>query len=436
MTAPSVLPALLLSLPLVLTACWAGGVVGRRLGQPPVIGEIAAGLLLGPSLLGHVWPAASAVLLPPALVPVLDTLGQLGLLCFMFLLGRELDPQTVRTESRTAGTVALAGLAVPLLCGALLALPLYGPYAPKGAGRLPFTLFLAVALSITAFPVLARILTDRGLTGTRLGALALTCAALADVLAWTLLALVAALARSASPLVVLGTFALTVAFAAAMLCVVRPLLARFLARARPGPAATLVLLLGGLCLSALATDHLGIHAIFGAFLFGAATPRDAPTLRQATCGLAQFTVPFLLPLFFVSTGLRTDIGTLGPHLDRWLLCAAILLVAGATKWGGTALVARTRGLEWRDALALGALMNCRGLTELIALTTGRELGLLSPELFTMLVLVALSATALTAPALTALMRDRAPARDREPRAPDASPKGRESLTLPACPPET
>ncbi|MEU2790536.1 cation:proton antiporter [Streptomyces sp. NPDC007100] len=411
MTTPSVLPALLLSLPLVLTACWAGGALCRRLGQPPVIGEIAAGILLGPTLLGRAWPAATATLFPPGLTPVLDSLGQLGLLSFMFLLGRELDPQEVRGDRRTALTVALTGLAVPLLCGVLLALALYGPYAPETAGRLPFALFLGITLSITAFPVLARILTDRDLTGTRLGTLALTCAALDDVLAWSLLALVAALARSTSTVTVLWTLLLTVAFAALMLRVVRPLLARLLRRTRP--AVTFVLLTGGLFLSALATDRIGVHAILGAFLFGVAAPHDLPSVRQVAEGMSQFVIPLLLPLFFASTGLRIDIGTLGPYPSAWLWCAAILLVASAAKWGGTALAARARGLDWRGALSLGALMNCRGLTELIVLTAGLDLHLIGAQLYTMLVLVALTATALTSPALTALTPPAGTKRERE-----------------------
>ncbi|MFE7311625.1 cation:proton antiporter [Streptomyces sp. NPDC057555] len=405
MTAPSALPALLLSLPLVLTACWAGGALCRRLGQPPVIGEIAAGILLGPSLLGRAWPEATARLFPAGLTPVLDALGQLGLLCFMFLLGRELDPKALRGEQRTAFTVGLAGFALPALCGALLACVLYGRYAPATAGRLPFTLFVAVALSITAFPVLARILGDRGLAGTRLGTLALTCAALDDALAWSLLALVAALAHSTSTLTALWTILLTAAFAALMLLVVRPLLARALRRTRP--AAGFVLLVGGLCLSALATDRIGVHAILGAFLFGVATPHDSAPSRQVANGIRQFATPLLLPLFFAGTGLGIDIGTLGPHPTDWLWCAAILLVASGAKWGATALAARVSGLDWRGALSLGALMNCRGLTELIVLTTGRDLHLISPELYTMLVLMALIATALTSPALTALIRPRA-----------------------------
>ncbi|MGW9045346.1 cation:proton antiporter domain-containing protein [Streptomyces lydicus] len=417
MTAPSILPALLLSLPLVLTACWAGGAVCKRLGQPPVIGEIAAGILLGPSLLGRVCPAATATLFPPDLAPVLDAMGQFGLLCFMFLLGRELDPEVVRGERRTLLTVALTGLVLPLLCGALLGLALYGRYAPETAGRLPFALFLGVALSITAFPVLARILADRGLTRTRLGVMALTCAAVDDVLAWSLLALVAALSGSTSITAALRTVLLAVAFTVLMLRVVRPLLARVLRRT--GAVTTFALLTCCLCLAALTTDRIGVHAVLGAFLFGAATPRDSPSVHQVAQGMSQFAVPFFLPLFFISTGLRMDIGTLGPHLTPWLWCGAILLVASAAKGGGTVLAARAHGSDWRGALSLGALMNCRGLTELIVLTAGLDLRLIGPELYTMLVLVALTATALTSPALTALMRQEPPERQRSRSAPSS-----------------
>ncbi|MFF6983647.1 cation:proton antiporter [Streptomyces sp. NPDC008343] len=402
MSAAETMPALLVAVPAAVLACQAGASVLRRLGQPPVIGEITMGIVLGPSLLGWLWPDAQRWLFPESVLPYTSVLGQLGLLAFMFLVGLELDLGTLRGNSRTVLAVSLAGILLPLGLGALLAFPLYNQLAPDGVESTPFLLFVAVAMSITAFPVLARILVDRGLYGTPLGALAMACAAVDDVAAWCMLALVVAFSTAGSPFDALTAAGLTVAFGAAMLLVVRPLLARW-ARGRTdraGEGVVLVLLFSGLSLSALATDLIGVHTLFGAFLFGVATPRSHRRIEASAARLRAVMVPVLLPLFFVHTGLSTQIGTLAADPVHWLWTGALLVIAVLGKWGGAAGAARACGQSWRQAMSLGALMNCRGLTELVVLSIGLELGVIGPELFTMLVLVALITTAVTSPAVS------------------------------------
>ncbi|MFD9214694.1 cation:proton antiporter [Streptomyces sp. NPDC059544] len=407
MSAAEIMPAVLVAVPAAILACQAGAALLRRFGQPPVIGEIAMGIVLGPSLLGWLWPEAQHWLFPESVLPYTSVLGQLGLLGFMFLVGLELDLGALRGSSRTAVAVSQAGMLVPLGLGALLALPLYSRLAPDGVGFVPFALFMAVAMSVTAFPVLARILVDRGLYGTPLGALAMACAAVDDVAAWCLLALVVALTAAGSPFDALSAAGLTVAFGVAMVLVVRPLLARWAARGRADRAndgVVLVLLFSGLCLSALATDLIGVHTLFGAFLFGVATPRGHRRVEASAARLRAVVVPVLLPLFFVHTGLSTEIGALAADPAQWLWTGALLAVAVLGKWGGAAGAARMCGRPWREAMSIGALMNCRGLTELVVLTIGLELGVIGPDLFTMLVLVALITTALTAPAVSHFRR--------------------------------
>ncbi|MFD9336355.1 cation:proton antiporter [Streptomyces sp. NPDC060028] len=424
---PDPLPAVLLAVPAVILACRAGASLVRRFGQPAVIGEIATGILLGPSLLGWLWPASQAWLFPSSVIPFTGMLGNIGLLAFMFLVGLELDLGALRGHSRTAFGVSGASIALPLALGVPLALGLYAGYAPDGVGRLPFVLFVAVSVSVTAFPVLARILTDRGMYATPTGALAMACAAVDDVAAWCLLAVVVAVTTSSSAMGAVVTAALTVGFVVLMLKVVRPLLARIVARATEDGAGAdsgsgsgsdpvsgsghrdgilLAVLFSGLCLAALATDRIGIHALFGAFLFGVVTPRGNPHVARSAGRLRAVTMPLLLPLFFVHTGLKTDLALLAADPVQWLWAGAVLAVAVGGKWGGSALAARATGRPWPQAMTLGALMNCRGLTELVVLNIGLELGVIGPKLFTMLVLMALVTTAITAPAVDRLERRR------------------------------
>ncbi|MFD1659488.1 cation:proton antiporter [Streptomyces caeni] len=392
---------LLIAIPTVILACRAGAGLLRRAGQPPVVGEIAIGIVLGPSLLGWIWPSAEHWLLPEAVLPYIETLGNIGLLAFLLLAGLELNLSAIRGHGRTAVAVGQMSIALPLALGALLAFGMYKTLAPKGVGMLPFVLFIALAMSITAFPVLARILTDHGLYRTSVGTLTMTCAAVGDVTAWCLLAAVVAVATGGSPTGALVTAALTAAFLVVMVYVVRPLLARWAARAERGSdSVVLVVLFSGLCLSALATEAIGVHALFGAFVFGAVCPRGSRTIERSAARTRAFTMPVLLPLFFVSTGLRADLALLVDNPVLWLWFLAVLAVAVLGKWGGSTGAARMAGWPWRGAMSIGVLMNCRGLTELVVLDIGLQLGVIGPDLFTVLVLMALLTTAVTTPALT------------------------------------
>ncbi|MFD5796289.1 cation:proton antiporter [Streptomyces diastatochromogenes] len=417
MPAADPLPDVLVAVPAVILACQTGAWLMRRLGQPPVVGEIATGIVLGPSLLGWISPAGLHWLFPDTVLPYIGLLGNLGLLAFMFLVGLELDLGTLRGHSRTAITVSQAGIALPLVLGSLLGLGMYGSFAPHGVGRADFVLFIAVSMSITAFPVLARILTDRGLYRTPLGALAMACAATDDVTAWCLLAVVVALSTSGSPYEAVTAALLTAGFLALMVGLGRPLLARWTSRAGRVPDGIgMVVLFSGLCLSALITDRIGVHALFGAFVFGVITPRGSRTVERCAEQLRAFTLPVLLPLFFVVTGLRTDVSALAGDPVQWLWGLAVLAVAVIGKWGGSTGAARATGRPWREALAIGALMNCRGLTELVVLNVGLELGVIGQDLFTILVLMALLTTVVTSVALSRLVRP-APATE-EPEEPE------------------
>ncbi|MCX5166576.1 cation:proton antiporter [Streptomyces antibioticus] len=389
------LPDLLIAVPAVILLCALGARLVRRAGQPPVVGEIAVGLLLGPSFLGWLLPGAQEWLLPASCLPYL------GLLIFMFLVGHELRIGSLRAQSSTAAAVSMTSIALPLGLGTLLALGMYDSFAPEGMERLPFVLFIAVAMSTTAFPVMARILVDRGMYRTPLDVPALACAAFDDVTAWCLLAAVVAVSSAGSPMEAVTTALSAVGFALFMVAVVRPVPARLTARAErvSTDGMVLVVLFSGLCLSALATDLIGVHALFGAFLFGAVTPRGSRVIEVQTARLRAFAVPVLLPLFFVTTGLRADVGLPAADPVQWLWAGAVLAVAVPAKWGGGTGAARLAGRSWRDAMSIGALMNCRGLTELIVLNVGLGLGVIGQDLFTILVLMALITTAATSPAL-------------------------------------
>ncbi|MFF1560743.1 cation:proton antiporter [Streptomyces sp. NPDC058279] len=405
------LPGVLIAVPVVLLLCRAGAVVMRRCGQPAVLGEIAVGILLGPSLLGWLWPAGQHRLLPAEVLPYLGVLGNLGLVVFMFLVGFELDLGLLRGRGRDVVVVSQAGVVVPLVLGGLLATGMYGSFAPDGVGRGAFVLFVAVAMSVTAFPVLARILTEQGLYGTPVGAVAMACAAVADVVAWCLLAVVVAVAGGGGHGVggAVVTATLAAGFLAAMWWGVRPLLAR--CAGRWGDAGGVVALFIGLCLAAYATDAIGVHALFGAFVFGAVVPRGRAPVERAAHRMGEVVVPVLLPLFFVGSGLRTDIGLLG-GVRAWLWAAAVLVVAIAAKWGAGAGAAWAVGQPVREAVMLGALLNCRGVTELVVLNVGLGLGVIGPEVFTVLVLMTVVTTALTGPVVRRMVvRDTADTAD-------------------------
>jgi Kef-type K+ transport system membrane component KefB len=393
----------------------AGLIVGRLfvyLGQPPVVGEVVAGILLGPSLLGRIAPSVSAYLLPPSVAPLLGVIAQLGVILYMFLVGLELNAGFLRGRAHAAVAISNASIIVPFLLGAGLALGLYSYTSTSDVPFTSFALFLGVAMSITAFPVLARILTDRRIHKTPLGTLALSCAATNDVTAWCLLAFVVGVAQAkiGGALLVIG---LALAYIGFMFLVVRPVAVYLLenlpeARLTRGVAG---LVLVALLLSSLATEVIGVHAIFGAFLLGAVIPHDSAVARAFTHRLEDLVTVLLLPAFFAFTGMRTEIGLVS-GLEQWLVCGLIILVATLGKFGGTLVASRLTGQGWRESAALGTLMNTRGLMELIVLSIGLDLGVISPALFAMMVLMALVTTMATTPILHLLVPDliRRPAR--------------------------
>ena len=391
------LPLLLLQVVVIVVAARLMGGLFRRFHQPAVIGEMIAGILLGPSLLGWLWPQAQAFVFPSTSLGALKLLSQIGVVLFMFIVGIDLDAAHLRRMAHAAVWVSHLSITVPFLLGTALSLMLYRSLAAPGTSFTAFALFMGIAMSITAFPVLARILAERGLTQTPLGATAIACAAVDDVSAWCLLALVVTLAKATALSGALFTFLLTVAFVALMLLVVKPLAARLLR----GEVESEALVAGALAfvfLCALATEVIGIHALFGAFLAGVAMPRHGGVRTYLRRRLETFASALLLPLFFAFTGLRTQVGLLVGWND-WLVCAAVIAVAIAGKLGGSMVAARLTGMRWGDSFALGALMNTRGLVELIVLNLGYDLGILSPRVFSMMVLMALLTTFMTAPLL-------------------------------------
>ncbi|HYO14115.1 MAG TPA: cation:proton antiporter [Thermoanaerobaculia bacterium] len=395
------LSLLLLQVIVILLAARLLGSVFPRIGQPPVIGEMIAGILLGPSLLGLVAPEAQAFLFPADSLGTLRLLSQIGVILFMFVVGIELDVDHLRHKADAALLVSHASIVVPFFLGTACALVLYRTVVPAGIPFTGFALFMGVSMSVTAFPVLARIIEERGLSQTFLGTTAITCAAVDDVTAWCLLAVVVATVSADGLGGALVTIALTVLFIALMLFLVRPRIARWRGDGAHTPIGTtgfLAIVLSFVFVSALATEVIGIHALFGAFLAGVCMPRDSALRQYLRERLETFSSVFLLPLFFAFTGLRTEVGLLDDWTS-WLLCASVVLVAIAGKLGGSTLAARWTGMSWGDSFALGALMNTRGLVELIVLNIGYDLGLLSPRIFTMLVLMALLTTLMTGPLL-------------------------------------
>jgi Kef-type K+ transport system membrane component KefB len=382
-----------------------GQALGRAcawIGQPPVIGEVLAGILLGPSLLGE---RVSALALPAEVAPYLGLIAQFGVVLYMFLVGLELNLGLLRHRAHSLVATAHASILVPFVLGAALAIYLYPRFSSSAVPFTSFALFVGVALSITAFPVLARILTDRGLSRTELGVVALSCAATVDVTAWCLLAFVVGVAR-AEVGAALQVALWTLAFIAFMVVAVRPLWDRLAARweGQPLSRGRVALVFVALLVSALVTEAIGIHAIFGAFLLGAVIPHESNVSRSFVRQLEHLVTVLLLPAFFAFTGMRTRIDLLAEP-SHWLVCGLIVLVATVGKFGGTIVAARLTGLAWRDAAALGALMNTRGLMELIVLNVGLDLGVISPTLFAMMVLMALATTMATAPVLKLLGLD-------------------------------
>jgi len=404
---PVTLAHVLLSMAvIVLAARGMGSAFERWLGQPAVMGEIVAGLLLGPSVLGAIMPSAQAFVLAPDAAPHLGIIAKVGVVLFMFLVGLELDTKLLRGSTHATVAISHASIIVPFVLGTALATYLYPRYSSDDISFTTFALFVGVSMSVTAFPVLARILTDRRVSHTPLGTTAIACAAVDDVTAWCLLAVVSGVATSQmnGAFQTLGWVAL---YVAVMIVVVRPLLGRLAAREekRTGPVSldVLAIVFACLLLSAVATESIGIHALFGAFLAGAVLPHDGRLAEQLRARLEDVVVVLLVPVFFAFTGMRTQIGLVSTSSDI-LSCLAVIGVATAGKFGGTLVAARFSKMSWRESSALGILMNTRGLMELIVLNVGLDMGVLSPTLFTMFVLMAVATTFATTPIFAAITR--------------------------------
>jgi len=396
------LPTLVLQIAVIIVVARAVGVLFRKIGQPQVMGEMVAGILLGPSLLGWAAPAASAKLFPPSSLGYLNALSQVGLILFMFLVGLDLNPAELKREKQAAILTSHVSIVAPFFLATLLALYLYPRLSDESVNFTGFALFLGAAMSITAFPVLARILTERNMQRTTLGTVALACAAVDDVTGWCVLAYIVIVVRahqSAHPLWV--TLAGSVSFALVMIYGVRRLLSGFevaFRKQRHLSENLIALIVLSAFLSAFITEWFGIHVLFGAFLMGAVMPKNPAFVRYLTSKLESTAVVLLLPLFFALTGLRTSISLVrGPSM--WFCYALIILVAIAGKLGGSMVAARIAGMRWREAAGLGVLMNTRGLMELVILNIGFEIKVISPALFSMMVLMALMTTFMTTPLL-------------------------------------
>jgi Kef-type K+ transport system membrane component KefB len=368
---------------LILLVARLAGVLAAKFRQPAVIGEMIAGILLGPSLLGWMSPDAFHFIFPASSLGSLRLFSQIGVCLFMFVVGMELNLTELKQQAKTAALVSQISILFPYLLGVITALFLFPTLAGGGTKSPIFALFIGISLSITAFPVLARILQERGLTQTALGSTAIACAATGDVAAWSILAFVVAIAGAQSMMATAFTIGLVALFMFFMLFWVRsrlPQLFDYVSH-RSGTAekGVMVVALVVLLISALATEMMGIHALFGSFLAGLVMPPRGELREFLRTRMENFSTVFLLPLFFAFTGLRTQIGLLDGAND-WLICLGLILVATMGKLGGTMLAARLTGINWIDSFALGALMNTRGLIELIALNIGYDLGILSPRI--------------------------------------------------------
>lgn len=392
---------LFLQVLVILITCRAFGYLTRLMGQTNVVGEIIAGIVLGPSLLGMFFPEFSAFLFPKESLKTLQFLSQIGLAFFMFTIGMELNIESIKSKAKDAVVISHASIIFPFFLGVLTAYFIFTKFATPSSNFLSFALFMGIAMSITAFPVLARILKEKKLTHTPLGAMALTCAAADDVTAWCVLAVVIAIAKAASLATAAYTIALTLGFIVFMLYVVKPIVSKLGNRPILNDDLdknTVALAFLVLLLSAYFAELIGIHVLFGAFLAGVIMPPNPKFKELMAYKLEDVSAMILLPIFFAITGLRTQIGLLNDS-NLWLLCFVIISVAVAGKLGGSTLTARLVGQNWKDAWSIGALMNTRGLMELVVLNIGYDMGILSAELFAIMVLMALATTFMTSPLL-------------------------------------
>ena len=395
------LAILLLQIIAIILVARAFGFVCKKIGQPSVIGEIVAGIILGPSVVGAYFPEFSSFLFPASSLGNLGVMSQVGLILFMFVVGMELDLKVLRNKAHEAVVISHASIVFPFALGVFLAYFIYQQSAPDHVSFISYALFIGISMSITAFPVLARIVQERGLTKTKLGSVVITCAAADDITAWCILAAVIAVVKAGSLLSAGYTILLAIGYVFLMLKVIRPFLRRMgdiysnkEALSKPIVGVFFVTLL----ISAWCTEVIGIHALFGAFMAGVIMPANVNFRNIFIDKVEDVALVLLLPLFFVFTGLRTQIGLLN-EAGLWQMCGIVILVAVVGKFVGSAMAARFVGQNWHSSLTIGALMNTRGLMELVALNIGYDLGVLSPQMFAMLVLMALITTFMTGPAL-------------------------------------
>ena len=396
----------ILQLILIIAASQTCAWLFKKIGQPAVMGEIIAGILLGPSLIGTLFPGFSAFVFPATSLGNIQMLSQVGLILFMFVIGMELDMALLKKRAGAAMFISYFSIIIPFGMGIGLSYFLYQQYAPANIPFFAFSLFTGIAMSITAFPVLARIIRERGISNTPTGVMAITAAAVGDITAWCMLAFIIAVVKAGTLNSSLYTIIAAVVYIAIMFLIVRPILHKTALKSsknssmkRPVLAIIFVVLL----LSAYCCEVIGVHALFGAFLAGLIMPDEWNFRKVLIDKIEDVALVLLLPLFFVFTGLRTQVGLLNTT-SLWLTCGGIILVAIAGKFGGSALAARITGEVAKDSLSIGALMNTRGLVELVVLNIGYDLHILSPQIFTMMVVMALATTFMTNPAINLINR--------------------------------
>ncbi|WP_337993492.1 cation:proton antiporter [Mucilaginibacter sp. KACC 22063] len=400
------LPVILLQILMILVTARFFGFLCNKMGQPTVIGEIIAGIFLGPSFLGIYFPKVFSFIFPLSSLNNLQYLSQIGLILFMFVIGMELDFKLLKSKSQNAVVISHASILIPFGLGLVLAYYLYANYAPAGISFISFSLFIGIAMSITAFPVLARIVHQRGLSKTPIGTLVITCAAADDVTAWCMLAAVIAIVKTGSIISLTITLIMALCYVLIMIKVIGPLLSKAGDKMKNSetlnkPMIAIFFIL--LILSSYVTEIIGIHALFGAFMAGIIMPSDASFRKNFIYKIEDIALVLLLPLFFVFTGLKTHINLLN-SLPLWEVTTIIIIVAFIGKFLGSAFTARFVGQSWKDSLIIGALMNTRGLVELVVLNIGYDLHILSSTMFSMLVIMALFTTFMTGPILDLINR--------------------------------
>jgi len=388
---------ILFQVALIIIVARLTGLLFKKLGQPVVIGEIVAGIVLGPSVLGIVLPEISQFIFPKSSLSNLQVLSNIGLLIFMFIVGIEFKLNVIKEETRIILGVTYVSIMLPFILGVLLALTILKTYLPENLSFFTYALYIGVAISITSFTVLTRILRDRGITNTRLGSIVISCTALNDVIVWCILAVVIATVKSGSSTFAMYTFLFVAFYVAIMLLIVKPFVKIYFQKYKDSNS-VFFLVYSTLLVSSYISEVIGIHILFGAFLAGAIMPAEADFRKFVIDKLETFAFVLLLPLYFAFTGLRTQIGLLSNSVI-WIDCIIIIAVAIVGKFIGCSVSARLMGEQLKTSLSIGVMMNTRGLTELVVLNIGYELGILKPELFTIMVIMALFTTLITTPIL-------------------------------------